>query len=782
MSRDEARKVNGENPVVIDINEVASNLSVLLKQLEQSQKNNGFKENWIESGRLIRIIAVPVSLVFALERLFADPKNKNRNIFIFMFSLFTYLTRAAILFCSPIFLSKALESIVNDLANKKERNQNDIIQLTVALFFMLPVNYFFTHARSFEWFEPLAKKDFKAALMRGVCEHNNRLSLDAQVDEPKEVMTEMFVRANDASFVIPAFSGLLSGIVASSALLAAIFRLSTSTLKDLEIGKLFLFTSFLFYNSYRSQQKLVKELNEGLSTIIFVRAKADENKSIQLNGMEEFESAQAAKVINRYCERTRAAEYQDAMNKIRVWGTVGVFSCAMVGYLLQQYTERKFNFSQVIQLKFYLILQAFELSTLSMQADKLATTLTIFSSVNGYSHSPVKKLNRNDAVVLTLSAAPSIEFNNVSFDYYRDLKIHCINSNDASDHNNKIADIYNGQAIFLIYDIKTHGYLVGFAKSKGDGKFNLVLEKLSMDANIEIGIYFSKIKGQLDDRSPFFGFILRLLLPVIQVNDGVIPKKHLIENLSFKVAAGKRTVIVGSSGCGKSTLISLLSRFYDPVSGAIKINDMPIQNFTVESLRKLTAVISQDTKPFDATVRENILYGNGDTKINEPLMEFVGLPALFCDRRAGQRSGLLSGGQGQRINVLHALHKPGTHIVLADEPTTYLDDKTAKSVQQAMNRECAGKTVLQVAHNMLVTFCDELEKIHLAQETCVVCFCHDGKIETGTVYDLIRNLDSEFSKLVRISCAESDTSFDDITRNLLPDRSASHSPFSINTH
>ncbi len=184
------------------------------------------------------------------------------------------------------------------------------------------------------------------------------------------------------------------------------------------------------------------------------------------------------------------------------------------------------------------------------------------------------------------------------------------------------------------------------------------------------------------------------------------------ENLALKgvtlhVKPGETVAIVGPSGAGKSTIANLLPRFYDVTGGSIRIDGMDIREATFTSLRENIGLVPQDTMLFNASVRDNILYGRLDATEEEVIeaakaanaIEFIEkLPQGF-DTMVGERGNALSGGQRQRIAIARAILK-NPSILILDEATSALDTESEKIVQEALERLMKGRTALVIAHRL----------------------------------------------------------------------------------
>lgn len=184
-------------------------------------------------------------------------------------------------------------------------------------------------------------------------------------------------------------------------------------------------------------------------------------------------------------------------------------------------------------------------------------------------------------------------------------------------------------------------------------------------------------------------------------NDGPV-----IDGVSIDVPAGSTLAIVGHSGSGKTTLVSLLPRFYDTNSGAIRMDGVSIADFTLESLRRNISLVSQDVMLFNDSIRANLTYGGEYTEeqIRDAaeaahVMDFVKELPAGLDTPVGERGSLLSGGQRQRIAIGRALLKDAPVLIL-DEATSALDTKSERRIQDALSNLMKNRTTLVIAHRL----------------------------------------------------------------------------------
>lgn len=190
----------------------------------------------------------------------------------------------------------------------------------------------------------------------------------------------------------------------------------------------------------------------------------------------------------------------------------------------------------------------------------------------------------------------------------------------------------------------------------------------------------------------------------------------VLKDVDLRIHKGEVVALVGPSGAGKSTLVNLLPRFFDPDSGCVRIDGIDIRDFTLESLRSLIGLVTQDTVLFNDTVRNNIGYGQEDSdlaKIREAAAaayadEFIMRLPQGYDTVIGESGLHLSGGQRQRLAIARALYKDAPILIL-DEATSQLDTESEALVQKALTNLMEGRTTLVIAHRLsTVQFADRI--------------------------------------------------------------------------
>lgn len=184
-------------------------------------------------------------------------------------------------------------------------------------------------------------------------------------------------------------------------------------------------------------------------------------------------------------------------------------------------------------------------------------------------------------------------------------------------------------------------------------------------------------------------------------------KKDILMDINFTIEKGKTTAIVGASGSGKTTLINLIVRLFDPDSGRITMDGADLKSIKLSSLINLIGMVSQDTFIFNATIRDNIIFGlNGisDEKLIEAAKlanahEFINHFPDGYGTVVGDKGLKLSGGQRQRLAIARAILR-NPQILILDEATSSLDYHSEVVVQQAINAVAKNRTVIVIAHRL----------------------------------------------------------------------------------
>src|SRR5213592_3685628 len=183
------------------------------------------------------------------------------------------------------------------------------------------------------------------------------------------------------------------------------------------------------------------------------------------------------------------------------------------------------------------------------------------------------------------------------------------------------------------------------------------------------------------------------------------PDRPVLHDVSFEIAPGTRLGIVGATGAGKTTLISLLTRFYDPLEGAILLDGVDLRDYKLLDLRRQFAVVLQDAVLFSLSIAENIAYAAPGASREHVVTaaqaanahEFIERLPQGYETEVGERGVKLSGGQRQRIALARAFLKDSPVLIL-DEPTSSVDAKTESAIVEALERLKQGRTVIVISH------------------------------------------------------------------------------------
>ena len=210
----------------------------------------------------------------------------------------------------------------------------------------------------------------------------------------------------------------------------------------------------------------------------------------------------------------------------------------------------------------------------------------------------------------------------------------------------------------------------------------------------------------IDGRADFDG--LKDKIEFKDVNFGYSKEKMILKDINFTIQKGQTVALVGPTGAGKTTIAYLLSRFYDCDSGSVEIDGVDIRGFTLRSLMKSIAIVSQDTQLFNETLRTNITYGLTEKISQEELDEaakraniyefIMNLPEKY-ETYIGDKGVRLSGGERQRVSIARALLKKADILIL-DEATSALDTRTEILIQKSIEGLMQEKTVLAIAHRL----------------------------------------------------------------------------------
>lgn len=213
-------------------------------------------------------------------------------------------------------------------------------------------------------------------------------------------------------------------------------------------------------------------------------------------------------------------------------------------------------------------------------------------------------------------------------------------------------------------------------------------------------------------------------------------ENEALAGIDLTIPAGSTVALVGRSGSGKSTLAALLPRFNDGWEGRILLDGVPLEEYSLESLRRQIALVNQQVVLFNGTIAENIAYGAMADASEAQIMqaaeaahvtEFLGRLGQGLDTQIGEDGLILSGGQRQRIAIARAILKDAP-ILIMDEATSALDTESERHIQDALEEVMRGRTTLVIAHRL-----STIEKADL------IVVMEDGRIvEQGTHEELLQ--------------------------------------------
>ncbi|PBK74780.1 P-loop containing nucleoside triphosphate hydrolase protein [Armillaria solidipes] len=233
------------------------------------------------------------------------------------------------------------------------------------------------------------------------------------------------------------------------------------------------------------------------------------------------------------------------------------------------------------------------------------------------------------------------------------------------------------------------------------------------------------------------------------------PDIPVVKGINLTFRAGKTAALVGASGSGKSTVISLIERFYDPLSGVVKLDGRELKSLNVRWLRSQIGLVSQEPTLFATTIRGNVEHGLIGTKYENASEEekfalikeacvkanadgFITKLPLGYDTMVGERGFLLSGGQKQRVAIARAIVSD-PRILLLDEATSALDTQSEGIVQDALDKAAAGRTTITIAH-----------RLSTIKDADVIFVMGDGLVvEQGTHQELLHREGGAYARLVQ---------------------------------
>ncbi|QYJ94397.1 heme ABC transporter ATP-binding protein/permease CydC [Shewanella spartinae] len=273
--------------------------------------------------------------------------------------------------------------------------------------------------------------------------------------------------------------------------------------------------------------------------------------------------------------------------------------------------------------------------------------------------------------------------------------------------------------------------------------------------------------SEITERRPGIGYgeeaslaASRGALSIAGVSFGYQPGQQVLDNLSLEVKPGEKLTLLGQTGCGKSSLLSLITREWTPESGTLLLDGRPIESYSEQALRRAMTVVSQRIYLFAGTLRDNLTLAQfeqapsgsraehkawreaNDAKLIEVLQR-VGLGTLTqgdkpLDNWIGEGGRQLSGGERRRIGVARALLRDAP-LLLLDEPTEGLDQRTEREIMALLLEFAKDKTMVMISHRL--TAMDKMDSIHLMEA---------GKIRISGTHQSLLAEDAHYASLNRV--------------------------------
>ncbi len=222
-------------------------------------------------------------------------------------------------------------------------------------------------------------------------------------------------------------------------------------------------------------------------------------------------------------------------------------------------------------------------------------------------------------------------------------------------------------------------------------------------------------------------------------------KVPVLKNISFTCKPGQMVALVGPTGVGKTTITQLISRFYDPVEGAVLVDGQDVRDVTLESLRKNISPVLQDTFLFHGSIADNIGYAKPDATREEIIAaakaaniheDILHMPDEY-ETQVGERGLRLSGGQKQRVAIARAILRQSPMIIL-DEATASVDVQTERQIQAAINNMAGKRTIVAIAH-----------RLSTIKNADLILVIHEGEIKEQGSHDELLKLNGIYAQMLK---------------------------------